>query len=217
MMTFPYRLTAPTLASVLALSLGLAACVPPPQPTADLPQSEFWDRLSALCGQAFRGTVVSTDSQDEDWRAAGVLMHVATCDSEEIRIPLKVGDDTSRTWILSRGTGALTLAHQHLHSDGSPDAVSMYGGQASADGSGSRQNFPADAFSKALFEAEGIPASASNVWSIEIRPDANLFVYELTRPERFFRAEFDLSAPVAPDAPAQIPPAPSAEDALSEN
>ena len=52
-----------------------------------------------------------------------------------------------------------------------------------------------------LFLREGIPQSATNVWAIEIEPGRTL-AYELRRPGRFFRVEFDLTSPVPP------PPAP---------
>jgi hypothetical protein len=63
-----------------------------------------------------------------------------------------------------------------------------------------RQEFPVDADSRALFEREGLEASVGNTWAIEIDPDAK-FVYELARPGRLFRVEFDLTRPVP------IPPA----------
>jgi hypothetical protein len=36
-----------------------------------------------------------------------------------------------------------------------------------------------------------------NVWAMEVHP-ARMFAYELRRPGRFFRVEFDLSRPVGP-------------------
>jgi len=37
----------------------------------------------------------------------------------------------------------------------------------------------------------------TNVWAIEVEP-GHLFAYELRRPERHFRVEFDLTRPLAP-------------------
>ncbi len=71
------------------------------------------------------------------------------------------------------------------------------GPNPAAPGTAARQEFPADAFSKALFEREKIPASVNNVWAMEVHP-GRLFAYELRRPGRFFRVEFDLARPVAP-------------------
>jgi hypothetical protein len=47
-------------------------------------------------------------------------------------------------------------------------------------------------FSRTLFLEKGNPASVANVWSTEVRPGRS-FAYELGRPGRFFRLEFDLS------------------------
>ena len=55
--------------------------------------------------------------------------------------------------------------------------------------------------SRTLFAKEGSPASVTNTWAMEIEPGTR-FVYELARPGRTFRVEFDLAQPVA------IPPAP---------
>ncbi len=165
------------------------------------PDDEFWDRLSLLCGKAFEGEIVSTDAADDDWRAQRVVMHVRDCSESEIRIPLAVGGDRSRTWVLSRNAEGLALHHVHLHEDGTEDPVTGYGGAASENSSGSRQNFPADDATKALFDREGIPVSKANTWAIEVRPSHSLFAYELERPERFFRVEFDTSAPVDPPPP----------------
>lgn len=46
----------------------------------------------------------------------------------------------------------------------------------------------------------GRVVSITNVWAREIAPGA-VFAYELRRPGRFLRVEFDLSRPVAPPPP----------------
>ncbi|MEZ5947538.1 MAG: hypothetical protein R3C04_11940 [Hyphomonas sp.] len=169
---------------------------------AALPEAEFMHRLSALCGKAFEGHVASDDPQDDTWRSQTIIMHVRSCSDDEIRIPLHVGDDRSRTWIIHREDGHLALHHAHRHEDGSFDPLSGYGGNRDDRFSGSRMNFPADEATKTLFDAEGIPQSKDNVWAIEVRPSHSLFAYELERPGRFFRLEFDTSKPVpAPPAP----------------
>ena len=181
----------------LMAALMVSACT---QPT--FRESEFFGRLSALCGQAFEGRIASEDAADDAWRAERVVMHVRECSKDEIRIPLHVGDDHSRTWVIHREDGRLALHHDHRHEDGSPDAVTWYGGARDDRFSGSRLNFPADAATKALFDAEGIPQSKDNIWAIEVRPSHSLFAYEMARPNRFFRIEFDTSKPV------ETPPAP---------
>ena len=73
---------------LLATTLFVTACS---QPT--LEESEFMHRLSALCGKAFEGRIVSDDLQDDPWRAQRIVMHVRSCTKDEIRIPLHVGAD----------------------------------------------------------------------------------------------------------------------------
>ncbi|MEL6568707.1 MAG: hypothetical protein AAFQ22_09835 [Pseudomonadota bacterium] len=181
---------------VIGAAALLVACGSPD------PEAEFFARMGDLCGERFAGTIVSTDAEDADWRAEPITVHVETCAPHEIRMPLAVGEDTSRTWILRKiAGGGLELRHQHLHSDGTPDAISNYGGYSNPDvTSGDRQSFAASIDTKALFDAEGIPVSKDNVWAMEVRPEAGLLAYEMARPNRFFRIEFDTTAPLGDGA-----------------
>ncbi len=184
----------------VAATATLCACATTPSSS---PQDMFFDRLAAQCGRAFEGRVASPPVEaDRDFAGKRIVMHVRDCSPEEIRIPVSVGEDRSRTWVFTRGgrEGALTLKHDHRHSDGSPDAVTNYGGTATAAGTPARQEFPADDFSRDLFVRENIPVSVANVWAAEIHP-GETFAYELRRPGRFFRLEFDLSRPL-PGPPA---------------
>ncbi|MNV60455.1 hypothetical protein D3C71_1529170 [compost metagenome] len=138
-----------------------------------------------------------------------LVMHVRGCadPGHELRIPFHVGDDHSRTWVLTRTEHGLRLKHDHRHADGSPDAITLYGGDSKPPGTAERQQFPADGESVAMFRRADMLASTHNTWAMEIEPDQR-FVYELTRPEgRRFRVEFDLSKPVA------LPPAPWGDQA----
>ncbi len=103
--------------------------------------------------------------------------------------------------MITRTATGLQLKHDHRHADGSPDVLTMYGGDTTTTGTAVRQEFPVDAESRALFEQEGLKASVANTWAMEIEAGTT-FVYELARPGRLFRVEFDLTQPVA------IPPAP---------
>ena len=184
--------------SAAALVLGIAACAEPePAPT---PQDTFFANLTALCGQSYAGRVVSTDEADAAFASQPLVMHVRECSADEIRIPFHVGDDRSRTWVITRTDTGLRLKHDHRHEDGSEDVLTQYGGDTAGDGEAERQEFPADQFSKDLFVANDIPQSVENVWAMEVRP-GQIFAYELRRPNRSFRAEFDLSAPVANPPP----------------
>ncbi len=173
------------------LPLALLACSP-----AEDPAGGFMTALSARCGQSFEGRVVTNDAADADFAGQRLVMTVASCSADEVRIPFHAGADRSRTWVLTRTDGGLRLKHDHRHEDGTEDVLSQYGGDTIATGTVKRQEFPADAFSKELFLREGIPASIDNIWAMEATD--SMFAYELRRPNRFFRVEFDLTAPVAP-------------------
>ncbi|MEW4466248.1 hypothetical protein AB1K62_00260 [Parasphingorhabdus sp. JC815] len=200
-MTHIFRLSGPlpTAFTAIAMSAALTACQPDEQPIAPEPQDVYFDRLSQLCGKAFSGTLASDQAVDADMAGKPMIMHVAHCDQNEIRIPFHVGPsptdaadsewDRSRTWIITRITDGdksrLRLKHRHRHEDGSLDAVTNYGGDTVSRGSAERQQFPVDAESIALFKQEGLDQSVTNVWAVEISPpgqsDAR-FAYELRRP-----------------------------------
>jgi len=184
---------------LLSLSaLALTACSGP-SPSVPSAQDAFFASLSELCGQAFAGGLVSTDEADADFAEQSMVMHVRDCSDREIRIPFHVGEDRSRTWVITKEEGGLRLKHDHRHEDGSEDAVTQYGGDTVDAGSAMRQSFPVDDFSIALFEQEGLTASVVNVWSVEVAD--GIFAYELTRPNRLFRVEFDTSAPIPAPPP----------------
>ena len=183
-----------------ALLTGCATSVAAP----DAPADAFLERVRALCGQAFAGRVVVDEPATANSPFAGkpLVMHVRECADDRIAIPFHVGDDRSRTWVVTRTGSGLRLKHDHRHEDGTPDAVTMYGGDTAGPGTEARQAFPLDAETTALFRRENLPASLTNTWAMEIEPGRR-FVYELSRPGgRLFRVEFDLATPVpAPPAP----------------
>ena len=176
-------------------SLTIAGCATVP------PQSTPFANLAALCGQAFEGRIVSPPVEaDSSFAGKRLVMHVRECSDDIIRVPFHVGDDRSRTWVITRTAAGYRLKHDHRHQDGSEDKVTQYGGDSITPRSAARQEFPADAFTKDLLVREGNVAGAANVWAIEVYP-TRIFAYELRRPGRFFRVEFDLSRPIAPPPP----------------
>jgi hypothetical protein len=196
------RFCTPVIVLVLAAGCG---AVPDEQGAGD----EFLARIRSLCGQAFAGRVTANEpAPDNDpFAEQALVMHIRGCGNNEVRIPFHVGDDRSRTWVLTQTVNGLRLKHDHRHEDGSADAVTMYGGDTTSAGTNGRREFPVDAESIALFEREGLTASVTNTWAMEIEPGTR-FVYELRRPGRLFRVEFDLRAPVA------LPPAPWGGEAV---
>lgn len=182
------------LAPVLAL---LASCTHTPQ--ARSPQDAFLTNLKTFCGKAFEGKVVSTDKADATMAKERLVMHVRECTDDGVRIPFHVGDNRSRTWVVTRTATGLRLKHDHRHEDGGEDKVTQYGGDTATEGTAQRQEFPVDTFSIAMFERENLKASVTNVWAIEMTP--TLFAYELRRANRFFRVEFDTTRAVAAPPP----------------
>ncbi len=175
--------------SISALVL-LTGCVPQQAE----PPEDFFNKLSAHCGKAYAGKVISNDAVDADWAKETLVMHLRDCSDTEIKIPLHVGENRSRTWIISKSDGFLTLKHDHRHEDGKPDAVTMYGGTTDEPGTYARQAFPVDQYSIDMFIREGLDASVTNTWMITVEDDS--FTYALSRENRDFRAKFDLTKPV---------------------
>jgi hypothetical protein len=162
---------------------------------AQAPADAFLDALRTHCGKAYEGRVIDPQPADTAFARERLVMHVRAC-GDTVRIPFHVGDDRSRTWVLTRTISGARLKHDHRHEDGSEDRVTQYGGDSRTDGSASRMEFAADSFTAAL-----IPTARTNVWMIEIT--ATRFVYQLRREEsgRRFRVEFDLTRPVTPPPP----------------
>lgn len=161
-------------------------------------QDAFWNSLQELCGSAHEGQVINPQPTDSAFAGQQLVMHVRSCTDTEIRIPFHVGEDRSRTWVLTRTDEGLRLKHDHRHEDGSEDEITQYGGDTRDAGTAERQEFPADEHTASL-----IPAASTNVWTVEVIP-GRTFAYALRREgtDRRFRVEFDLSAAVA------APPAP---------
>jgi hypothetical protein len=203
-------------AMAAVLGIGFAACgtggetAPASAAPADQmemagdpdPQARFWANLQTLCGGAWAGEVLEAPANDTTFAGHELVMHARVCEEDRILIPFHVGEDRSRTWVLTRTADGLRLKHDHRHSDGSEDEVTQYGGDTSEPGTENRQEFPADEFTASL-----IPAAATNIWTVEIVPGEE-FVYALRRvgTDRRFRIRFDMDRPVDP------PPAPWGHD-----
>lgn len=183
---------------IAAALLALTACSGDNSQKTATAADDFFSGLAGLCGKSFEGRVVSTDEADASFASESLVMHVRQCSDDEIRIPFHVGEDRSRTWVVTRTENGLRLKHDHRHEDGTEDAVTQYGGDSGAV-TVTRTEFPVDQFSIDLFQREGLTASVTNIWAIDVTDD--IFAYELSRENRFFRVEFDLSAPVAPPPP----------------
>ncbi|MDR6833803.1 MULTISPECIES: hypothetical protein [unclassified Sphingopyxis] len=192
-------------ALALLAATALAGCASTPQATN--PQDAFFAALTARCGQAYAGKLASNQDADADMRGKAMVMHIRSCTPDRIEIPFHIdgvgpdgGWDRSRTWVITRTATGLRLKHDHRHADGSKDELTMYGGDTKDAGTASRQTFPVDAESIALFTRTGRSVSNTNIWSVETTAEG--FTYGLSREGRDFRVTFDYRQPVAP------PPAP---------
>jgi hypothetical protein len=183
-----------SLLSVVHLALARSA------PLVSIPtHNAFFNSIAKHCGKAFEGKVVF-DNDPSPAFDNKLVMHVRSCTNSELQVPFHVGDDASRTWIITKTGSGLSLKHDHRQKDGSDDQLTMYGGHTVNAGYNSVQSFPADAYSKLLFVNLGIAQSVGNTWQMFVYE--NTFSYRLIRQGREFRVEFDLSKPVS------LPPTP---------
>lgn len=187
----------------IAFALASSLTATPALATSTSAAERFLSAIAAECGKAYAGEIVANEPAmpDDPFVGQRLVMHVRECSAGAVRVPFHVGEDRSRTFVLTRTKEGLHLAHDHRHRDGMPDQLTMYGGRTTEAGTDTAQRFPADAYTVALFEREGRQVSIPNVWTIEFHPGSHA-IYELARPGRLFRVRFDLTTPVEP------PPAP---------
>lgn len=191
-----------TLRTIAAATLGLMATACASEAPAP-PAAQFLSAMAAMCGNAYGGRIVANEpAQPNDaFEGQTLVMHVRTCEPGRVLVPFHVGEDRSRTWVLTLQGDRLRLKHDHRHEDGTEDELTQYGGDSTAPGTATRQEFPVDQFSIDLFTRTNRTVSNTNTWAMEVHP-GRMFAYELSRPGRMFRVEFDLTKTVpAPPAP----------------
>jgi hypothetical protein len=155
-------------AAVLTLALSSTA------QAADT-RDQFMATLKSMCGQRFEGGL--TYAIDPANPFAGKKMRAdVVCTGTDVRMPVLVGEDRSRTWIFTRSATGLDLRHDHRHPDGTPDAVTMYGGLANDDGTALSQSFLADQHTFRVF-----PGSETNIWTTSLSADGQTLTYHLER------------------------------------
>lgn len=162
------------------------------QSFAQQPNSvHFWKQLQSLCGKAFAGEVSDTAGNGAFVNKL-LVMHVHSCNDSTIRIPFFVGDDRSRTWVLTLSNDRILLKHDHRHKDGNPDSITMYGGLSTNSGLAEIQFFPADQQT-----VDMLPEAAGNIWWMTL--NKKHFSYNLRRVNtaRVFTVRFALSIPVS--------------------
>jgi hypothetical protein len=152
---------------------------------------QFWQKLKEHCGKAFEGTVTSGATANDGFSGKRLVIHVLSCSEDQLLIPFNVGENRSRTWILTKVKDRIELKHDHRHEDGTNDAVTMYGGTTTNTGLPGIAVFPADQMT-----IKTIPAAATNVWWMTI--NNTTFTYNLRRigSDRLFTVTFDITKPV---------------------
>jgi hypothetical protein len=185
---------------ILALSVStLSSAVEAPL-VSITSHDDFFNNMSKHCGKSYEGEVTIDNAKGDSFANKKLIMFVRKCTDTQLQVPFYVGDDASRTWIITKTGSGLSLKHDHREADGSYDKSTMYGGHTHDAGFAQVQSFPADQYSKELFVEQGIPQSMNNVWQMYIYP--NQFTYRLVRQGREFRVDFDLTKPIKnPEAP----------------
>ncbi len=151
---------------------------------------QFMDRLTSLCGKSFTGQLMTEETSDA-FTGKELIMHVLSCDKNKLLIPFNVGDNRSRTWILTYANGGIELKHDHRHEDGTSDNVTMYGGITTNSGRSHMVIFSADEETRQM-----LPMASSNVWWMTVSDST--FTYNLRRigTDRLFTVAFDLTREV---------------------
>lgn len=151
----------------------------------------FFNELKSLEGKTFYGKAIympDTTKANDFW-GKELKFTVNKGKNSVLRLPFQVGENKSRTWVLTKSKNGIQLKHDHRHDDGSPDSITNYGGNSDPKISTAlAQYFPADAFTAKL-----IPAASTNRWIMEFSPDKKKFYYILQRDNVMrFKAEFNL-------------------------
>jgi len=172
-----------SLFSALAAAGLLAGCAAAPPP-ADA-RDRFMATLQGMCGQRFEGALSFAIDPNSEFANQKISTEIV-CTADGVRMPVRVGENRSRTWIFTRAAAGLELRHDHRHPDGTPDAVTMYGGQARDGGTARSQAFLADAHTARI-----VPGAETNVWTVSLSTDGSVLTYRLDRHDKP-RAEFIL-------------------------
>jgi len=146
------------------------------------PQDMFWTRLQALCEAAAPGELLQAPDEQIPPGAA-LVVHFWECGDEELRFPLHVNDNRSRTWVFIRHDEHLELRHDHRHEDGAEESNTWYGATTVAEGTATRQEFVTD--------RDGVMGG----WAVEIEPGVHFTYGTIRDGEWRHHLRFDLTTP----------------------
>lgn len=162
----------PAMSAFCAVCVTLACAA---SATATDARDQFMATLQSLCGARFEGGLTYAIDPKNPYVGQKMSTEIV-CTGTDVRMPVLVGEDRSRTWIFTRTASGLDLRHDHRHPDGTPETVTMYGGLANDAGSARSQSFLADAITFKLF-----PGSETNVWTTSFSDDDSVLTYHLDR------------------------------------
>jgi hypothetical protein len=154
-------------------------------------QAAFWNNLHELCDRAAAGELLQAPEGDTQIDPdARLVVHFRECGEDELRFPLHVGENRSRTWVFIRHADALELRHDHRHPDGTEESNTWYGARTIEAGTPTRQEF--------VSERDGMLVG----WRVEIEPGER-YTYGTIRDGAWrHHLVFDLTQP------AEVPPPP---------
>jgi hypothetical protein len=113
-----------SLVSALSAACLTLVCATAASANAADMRDQFMATLQSMCGQRFEGGLTYAIDPKNDFAGKKMSTEII-CTSTDVRMPVLVGEDRSRTWIFTRTAAGLDLRHDHRHSDGTPDAVTM--------------------------------------------------------------------------------------------
>ena len=155
------------------------------------PRDAFWANLQALCEGAAPGRLLRAPEGDTQIDPnADLVVHFRECGDEELRFPLHVGEDRSRTWVFIRHDDHLELRHDHRNLDGTEQSNTWYGATTLEEGTGRVQEFVTDR------------GGRLSGWRVVIEPGERFTYGTIRNGEWRHHLEFDLTAH------AEMPPPP---------
>jgi hypothetical protein len=157
-------------------------------------QDAFWANLQTLCPGAAEGELLQAPDTQID-PGARLVVHFWECGEDELRFPLHVDDNRSRTWVFIRHEEGLELRHDHRHPDGTEEENTWYGAHTRDQGTATRQEF--------VSERQGMLVG----WRVEVEPGQRFTYGTIRDGEWRHHLEFDLTRP------AEAPPLPWGHEA----
>ena len=75
-------------------------------------QKAVFENLKKMCGRRFAGETQFPPDPNHPMAGKKLVMSVDSCTDRELRIPFLVGEDKSRTWILTLSEKGLLFKHR---------------------------------------------------------------------------------------------------------